>query len=139
MRVVLDTIVFLVSLVPRFKYFWVFDSLLQEKYELIISNDILTEYEEKITEKFDLDLAESRLNFLPLLSNVHLVKPYYNWNLITQDPDDNKFVDAAVSGNADFVVTNDKHFRVLKEVGFPKVEILTIDEFKLLLEELGNL
>jgi len=56
------------------------------------------------------------LEFLLLLPNVELVNPYYNWNLITHDPDDNKFVDGAVSGNVDYFVTNDKHFNVLKDI-----------------------
>ena len=139
MRVVLDTNVFLVSLVPHFKYYWVFDAIIQEKYEIIISNDILAEYEEKIIEKFNLELAEAKLNFLPLLPNVHLVNPYYNWSLIPKDPDDNKFVDAAVSGNADFIVSNDKHFRILKEVKFPKLEVLTVSRFRSILVERGIL
>jgi len=46
------------------------------------------------------------------------------------DPDDNKFVDCAISSNAKFIVTNDKHFNVLKNVDFPKIEVVDIDKFK---------
>lgn len=56
----------------------------------------------------------------------------YRWNLITRDPDDNKFVDCAIAGNVRFVVSNDRHFDELKEIDFPKVDILSADE---LLEE----
>lgn len=134
-RIVLDTNVFLVSLVQRFKYHWIFSKLEAGEYDLILSTDIILEYEEKINEKFGLELSESRLEFLLLFPNVELVNPYHNWNLISQDPDDNKFVDAAVSGNADFLVTNDKHFRVLKEIEFPPINVISVDEFQKLLEE----
>jgi predicted nucleic acid-binding protein len=56
--------------------------------------------------------------------------------LITEDPDDNKFVDAAVAGNTDYIVTNDRHFKVLKDIEFPSVNICSSKEF---LEILGEL
>ncbi|WP_366145465.1 PIN domain-containing protein [Methylovulum sp.] len=45
------------------------------------------------------------------------------------DKDDNKFVDCAVAGNADFLVSNDRHFNVLKTIEFPKLQVFTIFEF----------
>ena len=137
-KVVLDTNVFVVSLVSWFKYYWVFDNLQSGEYDLVISNEIISEYEEKVIEKFGLELAESRLDFLLLLPNVELVNPYYNWNLIHQDPDDNKFVDAAVAGNVEYLVSNDKHFRVLKNIEFPPVRVITVDEFEKVLKEKNN-
>lgn len=134
LRIVLDTNVFLVSLVPHFKYYWVFEALQNREYDLIISNEIISEYEEKIIEKFGLKLAEARLEFLLLLPNVELVNPQYKWNLISEDPDDNKFVDGAVSGNVDYLVTNDRHFRVLKEIEFPPVNVITLEEFEKILK-----
>ncbi|MEL6592071.1 MAG: putative toxin-antitoxin system toxin component, PIN family [Bacteroidota bacterium] len=133
-RVILDTNIFLVSLVPHFKYYWVFEKLLAGDYSLVVSNEILSEYEEKIVEKFGLALADSSLDFLMLLNNVELVNPYYNWNLITRDPDDNKFVDGAVSGNVDYLITNDKHFNILKEVEFPPINVINLAEFEALFE-----
>ena len=45
--------------------------------------------------------------------HVELITPYYHFNLITADPDDNKFVDCAIAANAHYIVSNDKHFNVL--------------------------
>lgn len=42
------------------------------------------------------------------------------------DPDDNKFVDCAIASNAHFLVSQDKHFKVLAEIPFPKVNVLQI-------------
>lgn len=130
LRVILDTNIFLVSLVPHFKYYWVYEKLLEGAYELVVSNEILSEYEEKIVEKFGPELSESKLDFLMLLENVVLVNPHYKWDFISADPDDNKFVDGAVSGNADFLVTNDKHFNVLKQVEFPSIQVISLEEFE---------
>jgi predicted nucleic acid-binding protein len=41
-----------------------------------------------------------------------------------------KFVDCAISANADYIVSNDKHFNILKSVGFPKIEVVNIETFK---------
>ncbi len=72
---------------------------------------------------------------LPNLKNAVKISPTYRFLLIKADPDDDKFVDCAVTGNADFIVTHDGHFNVLKTIEFPVVEIVTIAEFKEILTE----
>ncbi len=133
LKVVLDTNVFLVSVLPHFSYYWIYEKLINNKYELLLSNEILAEYEEQIAFRYGMSRTDSELEFLLLLPNVITINPYFYWNLITEDADDNKFVDCAVSGNADYIVTEDKHFKVLKKTKFPKVEILSIKEFEKLL------
>lgn len=54
---------------------------------------------------------------------------YYNWNAIISDKDDNKFFDAAIAGNADYLVTNDGHFQDAQKIGFPRINIITADDF----------
>ncbi len=44
-----------------------------------------------------------------------------------------EFVDCAIKADAKFIVSNDKHFDVLKTIPFPRVEVIDIDKF---LEEL---
>ena len=56
------------------------------------------------------------------------VTPYFHFKLIISDPDDDKFVDCAIAANAKFVVTDDGHFDVLKQIDFPKVEIIGLDD-----------
>ncbi len=35
---------------------------------------------------------------------------------LSPDPDDDKFIDCAISGNADFIVSGDSHLLVLKSI-----------------------
>lgn len=130
LRLVLDTNVFLVSILPHHKYWRVFDAVINQQYTLLVSNEILTEYLEKCIRKYGSDLSNERLDFLIEFSNVELITPYYNWNLIDADPEDNMFVDCAISGRADFVVTHDNHFRVLADIPFPKVNTIRLEELK---------
>jgi predicted nucleic acid-binding protein len=62
--------------------------------------------------------------------NVTLQEPFYKWNLIENDPDDNKFVDLAIACGADYLITEDKHFQPLKKLEFPKLQIRRLSEFK---------
>ena len=50
-------------------------------------------------------------------------------NLITADPDDNKFVDCAFAAGADYLVSEDSHFNVLNKISFPQLNLVTLDEF----------
>ena len=56
------------------------------------------------------------------------------FELITQDPDDNKFVDCAIAANASYVVTNDHHFDVLKGLNYPPIDVIKLEEFMKLLQ-----
>ena len=70
-----------------------------------------------------------------LLPNVKKVDIHFHLNLIAADKDDNKFSDCAFSGNVHFLVTDDKHFNVLKSISFPAINVITLDEFKKILTE----
>lgn len=57
--------------------------------------------------------------------------PSYAFHLIKADEDDNKFVDCAIIANAKYIVSNDRHFDVLREIPFPKVDVIKINQFLL--------
>src|SRR5579875_3079526 len=108
-RLILDTNIFLVSLAPNYKYNWIYQSLIKDKYELVVSNEILTEYQEQIVIRYGIERTNASLDFLLLLPNVILKNPSYLWQLIENDKDDNKFVDCYVASQSDFIVSNDRH------------------------------
>lgn len=53
--------------------------------------------------------------------------------MIETDPDDNKFVDCAIVAHAHFIVTNDRHYDILKQIPYPKVNVVSLDKFLQLL------
>ena len=74
--------------------------------------------------------AELVATILTTAANVIFSEPFIKWNLITEDPDDNKFSDLAISANAHYLVSNDRHFNVLKSLTFPTVKVVTLTEFQ---------
>ncbi|MFT3704953.1 MAG: hypothetical protein QM802_21485 [Agriterribacter sp.] len=61
--------------------------------------------------------------------NIEIHDIFFHWNLIEYDEDDNKFTDLAVAGNADFLVSNDLHFNVIKLIAFPPINVISGDDF----------
>ena len=134
MLVVIDTNV-LIAIVPsKSKYHLVYRMIKENKISLALSSDILLEYEEQLKIRYKDFSVDEELQGIIDGSNVFLYIPDFYWNLISADPDDNKFVDCAVAANADFIVTNDAHFNILKTISFPKVNTISLQEFILLLQ-----
>lgn len=134
LKVVLDTNVLLVSISSKSKYHWIYEKLLNKEFDLYISNEILMEYEEVISDKYNKSVARDVIKALLILPNVFKISIYYNWNLIKEDNDDNKFVDCALNSNSHLLVTHDNHFNILKRIDFPKIQIANTDEFAVALK-----
>ena len=130
LKVILDTNVLLVTISPFSQYHWILEELIAGSYTIYISNEILLEYEEIISKRYDKQLVDDLFELFLVLPNVFRISPYFHWNLISNDPDDNKFVDCAVSGNVYCIVTHDKDFNILKKTKFPKIKICDINDFK---------
>lgn len=129
MRVVLDTNVLLVSIGRRSPFRSIFDALLQQRLTLVVSTGVLLEYEEIIGRRNGPAVAHNVLEALGNLRNVSRHEVRYNWRLPFTDPDDQKFVDAYVAGNADYLVSNDRHFDGLGAVGFPDIRVVSAEGF----------
>ncbi len=129
MKVVLDTNVILASISPFSPYRPIFDHFEVGTCQLGLTTEILLEYEEKIASNFSFLLSELVVGAMSLKSNVSFVEVFFRWQLIYHDLDDNKFVDCALAFNADYLVTNDRHFRVLKNIPFPSLTVLKMEEF----------
>ncbi|MBB3836282.1 putative PIN family toxin of toxin-antitoxin system [Runella defluvii] len=137
LRIVLDTNVFLVSLAEQSPYSIIFDALLEGKFELTVHNEIITEYEEVIGKRYDKETVSDVLELILHLDNIYRQEVYYQWGLIPNDPDDNKFVDVCVASQSDYLVSNDKHFNILKTTRFPPVNLINAENFIQILSELS--
>ena len=98
LRLILDTNIFLVSLAPNFKYHWIYQALIKNKFDLVVSNEILIEYQEQICIRYGIERTDASLDFLLLLPNVILKNPSFLWQLVETDKDDNKFIDTYIGG-----------------------------------------
>jgi len=136
MRVVLDTNSLIVSIGRKSEFRPIFDALLDGKIKLLISNDIVGEYLEILTARTTAIVANNVVELLLKSRHVERIEIYFKWELIDKDGDDNKFVDCALNGRASFLVTDDRHYRHLKNVPFPKVEILRTEEFVKMLQNI---
>lgn len=129
MNIVLDTNCLLMSLSRRSSYYPVWRNFVDGKYTLCITNEILTEYEEILSQKVGTEIASNIIQALLDLPNTRMVQIYYHLHLITADPDDDKFVDCAFKANAKYIVTQDHHYDILRQIPFPHIEVVDIDEF----------
>lgn len=89
------------------------------------------EYEEIIGKYLGQQLASNILQLIENSRNVKWITRYYKWNLIKDDVDDNKFVDCAIACDAKFLVSDDKHFNLLKHLEFPAVNLISANQFLL--------
>ncbi|GHT42641.1 PIN domain-containing protein [Bacteroidia bacterium] len=130
MKIVLDTNCLLPSIFSKSPYHWVWEAFCEARYTLCCSTDIIQEYEELLTHFYSVEISESVISTILNAANLEQVTPYYKWNLIADDADDNKFVDCALNAGVDYIVTNDKHFNILKFIDFPQVKVVDIETFR---------
>lgn len=129
MNIVLDTNCLIMAISAQNEYYQVWQDFLGGKYVLCITNDIIEEYSEVIAQNISPLVSEFIITAILNRKNIKLISPSYAFHLIDADEDDNKFVDCAIIGNAKYIVTQDHHFNILKQISFPKVDIITLKAF----------
>ena len=129
MKIVLDTNSLIQSIPNQSRFHIVWESLVKGEHVLCVSNEILEEYLEILQRLTDYETAELIVKTIVNSPFVELITPYYHFQMIQADPDDNKFVDCAVIAGATYIVSNDRHFRELDRYEFPKVEVRNLSEF----------
>jgi putative PIN family toxin of toxin-antitoxin system len=127
MRVVADTNVlisaFLFGGLPR-----VFLDLgLGGAFSLTTSSALLDELDEKLRGKFTVPETKVLALLSRLKSRARVVQPSFVLNAVPDDPDDNRVLECAVAGEADFIVSGDKH--LLRLGSHAGIAILTVRQF----------
>ena len=136
-QIVLDTNCLISSLKRDSIYYPIWRDFIAGKYCLCFTDDILNEYEEIITRQTKSpEIAHNVILAIMNRSNTRHIEVYYHFGLIKADDDDNKFVDCAIKAQAKCIVTEDNHFKELKQIDFPKVDVIGINEFLKMLERL---
>jgi len=130
MRIVLDTNCLIQSIPQKSPFRTVWESFLSGENTLCVSNDIIEEYMEILQRLTDERTATLVIKTIIESPFVEFITPYYQFHLITADPDDNKFVDCAIAAAARYVVTDDHHYDVLRlNNTFPTVEVINLKDF----------
>ena len=128
--VVLDTNALIQALPTRSRYHKIWTDFLAGHYCLCVSNEILSEYEEILGQHTSPEVAHNVVEAIARHPQTLYRESYFHFHLLADvDKDDDKFVDCAITANADYIVTEDSHFNHLKQIPFPRLTILTIDEF----------
>ena len=112
-RIVLDTNCLLQSLPSNSPYHKIWTDIFDGNIQLCVNTEILNEYEEILSKKTTKEIGHGVVEAIARLSTTLYQEAYFHFGLITADPDDNKFVDCAVAADAEYIVTNDKHFSIL--------------------------
>jgi putative PIN family toxin of toxin-antitoxin system len=136
MKVVLDSNILLVAIGKRSLFKSIWTAFVNGKYQLIVSDEVIYEYEEILQRYSAPGVAEIMMEIFIESPDVIYQQIFYSWNAIRQDPDDNKFFDIAIAGNADYLVTNDAHFNIIKKLSFPEMKVITAEEFLEILNKL---
>jgi len=121
-RVVIDTNV-MVSAYLGGKLEAIIVAWIAGKFILTVSNQIVSEYINVLSRpKFKITRGELDDFVALILSKAEFVLTEESIHVVEADPSDNKFLEAAVTGSVDFIVSGDKHLLDLKE--FQGVAIL---------------
>ena len=127
--VVLDTncLVQMISVHSPYRPAW--QAFREGRYTLCVSDEILNEYQEVLERVTNSFVAKNIVEAIISSPYCRFYSPHFHFGLILQDYDDYKFVDCAIQAGADYIVSEDSHFNILKECDFPKVVVIGLDKF----------
>lgn len=132
MIIVIDTNVLLPLFSAKAQHPEIAKALLNGQLKWAVSQSIMSEYEEIVTERSGAQRWQQIQRVLALLraahENVTWENPAFQFHVIVDDPDDNKFTDCAITADADYVITCDHHFDALANAGY-KPQPITPEEF----------
>ncbi len=134
MKVVIDTNCLLSCIGKNSPYRNVFDAFLENRFTLAVNSEILLEYEELFNRFWGQEVTTNLLGLFETSENFEEVVIHYNWQLISKDEDDNKFIDTTIAAQADLLISNDSSITTLKGNKFPPLNIMTLQEFSNMLK-----
>ena len=133
MTVCLDTNVLIQARASSHPYGVILDGFVFGLLNWAVSNRVLSEYEEIISNKAGAVAWGTMFRLIELIDmsgNLISISPHYQFHVIGNDPDDNAFTDCAIAANADYVITEDRHFAPLANSGYKPQPITPINFIK---------
>jgi len=106
--------------------------MVRRPFAWAVSTGILLEYEEIVAERSGSDRVRKMFELMEVvgqqLGNLRRIAPSFRFRLITADADDDKFADCAIAAEADWIITEDRHFDALTGSGH-KPQPIAPEEF----------
>lgn len=127
MRAVLDTNILISGIFWRGAPYECLLSAEARLYELVSANEILDEFREKLINKFHHSHKEADhiTRSIGICAELVQLQGLSGW--VPDDPDDDKFVEAGIVGNAQLIVSGDRHLLSLQSV--EGIEVITARQF----------
>lgn len=126
LRVLLDTNIFISAFQFGGTPFYVFEYVLSKRVIGISSHELLVELLGVLRRKFQLDDDAIALTEKKVLRAVRMVDPAVSLDVLN-DVDDNRVLEAAITGRCDYIVTGDTDLLRLKQ--YEGITIVTAAEF----------
>jgi uncharacterized protein len=126
-RVVADTNIFISALMFGGLPGSFLDLAFSHAFRLVTSPILLDELDEKLRNKFDLSAADAELVRIKLESSVEIVSSLETLSVVKDDPDDDRILECAIAGHANYIVSGDRH--LLKLTSYAGIPILTVRQF----------
>ena len=103
-----------------------------KEIELILSKEIIKEFMEvleyeEIQQKIKNKNLEMRRTVEKIVSISTIVEPQQKLDVVKDDAKDNKIIECAVEGNAEYIISQDKHLLNLRE--YKGIKILSPEDF----------
>ena len=128
MKVVLDTNIFISGIFWKGSSNRIITNWKEGKFTLVTSLEAVSEII-KVLKDFKIKLSEDMMKeWIDLIiRNSIIVEPKEKIPIVKDDPKDNIFIETAVAGNVDCIISQDNHLLKLKE--FRGIKIITPEEF----------
>ena len=125
---VYDTNILISAFIGRGAPHKVLDAVYAGKVKLVISPDMLIEFEDVVSRpKFKYSEKNIRRILTVIFKVSKVVEPDFSVDIVKEDPSDNRVIEAAISGKVQYIVTGDSHLLSLKNV--ENIKIVSAKEF----------
>jgi putative PIN family toxin of toxin-antitoxin system len=127
LRVVADTNIFISALMFGGLPGAFLDLAFARSFQLVTSPTLLDELQQKLRNKFQISNTDANSIRAKLAKHALLVEPPIALKVVVDDPDDDRVLECAVAGEADYIVSGDRH--LLKLESYRGITISTVRSF----------
>lgn len=128
-KAVLDTNILVSAFIKYGGNEWkILQNAAEGKISILTTEDLLEEFHNVISrQKFQYNKKEIQEMMEFIITITKYTTPTQKINKIKEDPADNKILECATAGGADYIISGDQHLLKLRE--YKKIPILTSTEF----------